>query len=155
MAISAFICAYDFLSILFFFRSILNWFSFEYLGYSPYLYLHCFHGFGFWVEISNNYFILYMANEASLLFGEKSKVQSMSSSPRYGKFLFGILYINFLNLKGLFGFEVEFGDSIKFGSFNSWGFWYLHLSRLILIFHLIYFCFIENFYLGSCDFLFS
>ena len=55
----------------------------------------------------------------------------------------------------LFGFEVEFGDSIKCGSFKSWGFWYLRFSRLILILYLIWFCFIENFYLGSCDFLFS
>ena len=41
-----------------------------------------------------------MADEASLFFGEKSKLQPMSSNPRNGKFLFGILYINFLNLKG-------------------------------------------------------
>ena len=38
-------------------------------------------GFGFWVEISTNYFfILYMADKASLFFGEKSKLQPMSSS---------------------------------------------------------------------------
>ena len=96
-------------------------------------------------------------NEASLLFGEKSKLQFMSSSLGNGKFLFGILYIIFFFWiwRVLFGFEVEFGDSIKFESFKSWGFWYLRLSRLILILHLICFCFIENFYLGSCDFLFS
>ena len=35
-----------------------------------------------------------MADEASLFFGEKLKLQ-----PRSGKFLFGILYMNFLNLK--------------------------------------------------------
>ena len=49
-------------------------------------------------------------------------------------------------------FEVEFGDSIKFGGFKFWSFWYMHLSRLILIPNPICFCFIENFYLGSCDF---
>ena len=38
---------------------------------------------------------------------KKSKLQSMSSD----KFLFGMLYINLLNLVG---FEVEFGDSINF-----------------------------------------
>ena len=49
--------------------------------------------FGFWVEISTNYFfILYMADKASLFFfGEKSKMQPMSSSLGNDKFLFGML----------------------------------------------------------------
>ena len=61
-------------------------------------------GFGFWIEISNKHFILYMADEASLFFGEISKLQPMSSSPRNGKFLFGIyiyIYIyNFFEFEG-------------------------------------------------------
>ena len=61
-------------------------------------------GLVFGVEISNNYFILYMVDEASLFFGEKSKLQTMSSSPGNSKFLFGILYMNFLNLKGFVWF---------------------------------------------------
>ena len=43
--------------------------------------------FGFWVEISTNYFfILYMADKASLFFGEKSKLQPMSSNLGNDKF---------------------------------------------------------------------
>ena len=54
--------------------------------------------FGFWVEISTNYFILffilYMTDKISLFFlGEKSKMQPMSSSLRNNKFLFGMLHI--------------------------------------------------------------
>ena len=41
-----------------------------------------------------------MADEASIFYGEKSKLQPMSSSLGNGKYLFGILYMNFLNLKG-------------------------------------------------------
>ena len=50
--------------------------------------------FGFWVEISTNYyFILYMADKASLIFLEKkSKMQPISSSLGNNTFLFGMLY---------------------------------------------------------------
>ena len=49
-------------------------------------------GLVFELEISTNYFfILYMADKASLFFGEKSKMQPMSSSLKNDKFLFGIL----------------------------------------------------------------
>ena len=58
-----------------------------------------------------------MADEASLLFGEKSKLQTNLLAQ--GIVNFNLVYISyiifFLNLKG---FEVEFGDSIKFGSFK-------------------------------------
>ena len=58
------------------------------------------HGFGFWVEISTYYFfLLYTVDKASQFFWEKkSKMQTMSSSLRNDKFLFGMLYINLLNL---------------------------------------------------------
>ena len=39
-----------------------------------------------------------MADKASLFFGEKSKLQPMSSSLGKNKLLFGMLYINLLNL---------------------------------------------------------
>lgn len=39
-----------------------------------------------------------MADKASLFVGEKSKLQRMSSSLGNDKFLFGMLYINLLNL---------------------------------------------------------
>ena len=57
-------------------------------------------GFGFWVEISTYYFfLLYTVDKASQFFWEKkSKMQTMSSSLRNDKFLFGMLYINLLNL---------------------------------------------------------
>ena len=71
-------------------------------------------------------------------FVEKSKLQPMSSNLGNDKFLFGMLYINLLNLvwfwNRIWGFY-------KFWSFNSWVFWYLRLNRLILIFHLNYFLF--------------
>ena len=40
-----------------------------------------------------------MADEEPLFFGEKSKVQTMSSSPKNIGCLFGMLYINLLNWK--------------------------------------------------------
>ena len=71
-------------------------------------------------------------------FGEKSKLQPMSSNLRNDKFLFGMLYINLLNLvcfwSRIWGFY-------KFWSFKSWGFWYLRFSWLILILHLKCFLF--------------
>ena len=42
---------------------------------------------------------------------KNQKLQPMSSSLGNDKFLFGMIYINLLNLVG---FEVEFGDSITF-----------------------------------------
>ena len=55
--------------------------------------------FGFWVEISTNYFfILYMAIKHLYFFEEKLKIQPMSSSLGNDTFLFGMLYINLLNL---------------------------------------------------------
>ena len=53
------------------------------------------------------------------------------------KFLFGMLYINLLNLVW---FWSRIWGFYKFWSFKSWGFWYLHL-RLILILHLKCFLF--------------
>ena len=70
--------------------------------------------------------------------GEKSKMQPMSSSLGNDKFLFGMLYINLLNLVWFWSRIWEF---YKFWSFKSWGFWYLRLSRLILILHLKCFLF--------------
>ena len=121
----AFVCAWIFLSILFF-CYVYNWFSFEYLSWSPYLYWHCFRGFGFWVEISINYFILFMAYEVSLFFWRKIKTTTYVFQPR-DKFLFGILYINLLYLKGFIWFWSRIWGFYKFGSFKSWGFWYLRL----------------------------
>ena len=71
-------------------------------------------------------------------FGEKSKLQPMSSSLGNDKFLFGMLYINLLNLVW---FWSRIWGFYKFCSFKSWGFWYLRLSRLILILHLKCFLF--------------
>ena len=44
------------------------------------------------------FFLLYMADKASLFFQKKWKLQLMSSSLGNDKFLFGMLYINLLNL---------------------------------------------------------
>ena len=62
----------------------------------------------------------------------------MSSSLGNDKFLYGMLYINLLNLVWFWSKIWRF---YKFRSFKSWGFWYLHLSRLILILHLKCFLF--------------
>ena len=86
--------------------------------------LTLFCGFDFWVEMSTNYFILYMANVTSLFFWRKIKA------------LFGMLYINLLNLKDFIWFWSRIWGFYKFGSFKFWGFWYLRLSRLILIIYL-------------------
>ena len=71
-------------------------------------------------------------------FGEKSKMQHISSSLGNDKFLFGMLYINLLNLVW---FWSRIWGFYKFWSFKFWGFWYLYLSRLILILHLKCFLF--------------
>ena len=55
-----------------------------------------------------------MVDKAPLFFGEKSKLQPMSSSLENNEFLFGMLYINLLILKGLFGFEVPSNDVLEF-----------------------------------------
>ena len=100
-----------------------------------------FHGFGFWVEISTNYFFYCTWWIKHLyFFGEKSKLQRMSSILRNDKFLFGMLYINLLNLVW---FWSRIWGLYKFWSFKSWSFWYLHLTRLILILH--FKCFLFRF----------
>ena len=72
-------------------------------------------------------------------FGEKSKLQPIiSSGLGNDKFLFGMLYINLLNLVW---FWSRIWGFYKFWSFKSWGFWYFRLSRLILILHLKCFLF--------------
>ena len=71
-------------------------------------------------------------------FGAKSKLQPMSSSLGFDKFLFGILYINLLNLVWFWSRICWF---YKFWNFKSWDFWYLCLSKLILILHLKCFLF--------------
>ena len=68
-------------------------------------------------------------------FGGKSKLQPMSSNSGNNKFLFGMLYINLLNLTGFIWFWSRIWGFYKFESFKSWGFWHLRLSRLILILH--------------------
>ena len=56
-------------------------------------------GLVLWVEISTNYFFYCTWWIKHLyFFGEKSKLQRMSSILRNDKFLFGMLYINLLNL---------------------------------------------------------
>ena len=62
----------------------------------------------------------------------------MSSNLGNNKFLFGMLYINLLNLVW---FWCRIWGFYKFWSFKFWSFWYLRLSRLILIFHLKCFLF--------------
>ena len=58
-----------------------------------------FRGFGFWIEISTNYFFYCTWQIKHLYcFGEKSKLQPMSSNLRNDKFLLDMLYINLLNL---------------------------------------------------------
>ena len=52
-----------------------------------------------------------MADKASLIFWRKIKAATYV----FDKFLFGMLYINLLNLAG---FKVEFGDSINFEVFG-------------------------------------
>ena len=93
--------------------------------------------FGFWVEISTKIISLYCTWQIKH-FGEKSKLQPMSSSLRNDKFLFGMLYINLLNLVW---FWSRIWGFYKFWSFKSWSFWFLRLSRLILILHLKCFLF--------------
>ena len=58
--------------------------------------------------------------------------------PAYNKFLFGMLYINLLNLVW---FWSRIWGFYKFWNFKSWGFWYLLLSSLILILYLKCFLF--------------
>ena len=58
-------------------------------------------GFGFWVKISTNFFFFFYCTwqiKYLYIFGEKSNMQPMSSSLGNDKFLFGMLYINLLNL---------------------------------------------------------
>ena len=52
-------------------------------------------------------------------FGEKSKLQPMSSSLRNDKFLFDMLYVNLLNLVWFWSRIWRF---YKFWNFKSWGF---------------------------------
>ena len=66
-------------------------------------------------------------------FKEKSKLQPMSNLGN-DKFLFGILYINLLNLVWFWSRIWRF---YKFWSFNSWVFWYLRISRLIFFFRIL------------------
>ena len=83
----------------------------------------CFHmSLGF----STNYFFLFYIAVKS------------SSSLGNDKFLFGMLYINLLNLVWFWSRIWEF---YKFWSFKSWDFWYLRLSMLILILRLKCFLF--------------
>ena len=63
-------------------------------------------------------------------FWRKIKATTYVFKPR-DKFLFRMLYINLLNLKGYIWFWSRIWGFYKFGSFKSWGFWYLRLSRLI------------------------
>ena len=102
--------------------------------------LTLFREFSFWIEISTHYFfILYVVGKASLFFfWEISKLQPMFSSLGNDKYLFGMLYINLLNLVW---FWSRIWGFYKFRSFKSWGFWYLRLSRLILILYLKCFLF--------------
>ena len=69
----------------------------------------------------------------------------MSSSLGNDKFLFGMLYINLLNLVW---FCSKIWGFYKFWNFKSWSFWYLHLSRLILILYLK--CFLFRFVWFFC-----
>ena len=73
-------------------------------------------------------------------FWRKIKVTTYVFQPK-DKFLFGMLYINLLNLKGFIWFWSRIWRFYKFGSFKSWSFWYLHLCRLILILYLKCFSF--------------
>ena len=70
---------------------LLEWWTISFVHHKD-LIISC--GFGFWVEISTNYyFILYMADKASLIFLEKkSKMHPISSSLGNNTFLFGMLY---------------------------------------------------------------
>ena len=61
-------------------------------------------------------------------FEEKSKLQPMSSNLGNDKFLFGMLYINLLNLVW---FWSRIWGFYKFWNFKPWYFWYLRLSRLM------------------------
>ena len=79
------------------------------------------------------FFLLYMADKASLFFLEINQSCNLCH-----KFLFGMLYINLLNLVWFWSRIWRF---YKFWSFKSWGFWYLRISRLILILHLKCFLF--------------
>ena len=67
------------------------------------------------------------------MFGEKSKLQPTSFNLRNDKFLFGMLYINLLNLVW---FWSRIWGFYKFWGIRSWSFWYLRFSRLILILQL-------------------
>ena len=79
------------------------------------------------------FFSLYMADKVSLFFRRKIKGYNLYIfQPRKRKFLFGMIYINLLNLVW---FSSRIWGFYKFWSFKSWGFWYLHLRRLILILH--------------------
>ena len=72
------------------------------------------------------FFFGYVAKKASLFFRRKIKTTTYVFQPR-DKFLFGILYINLLYLKGFIWFWSRIWGFYKFGSFKSWGFWYLRL----------------------------
>ena len=62
-----------------------------------------------------------MAYEASLYFWRKIKGTTYVFQPR-DKFLFGMLYINLLNLKSFICFWSRIWGFYKFGSFKSWDF---------------------------------
>ena len=136
-----FICAWDLFSIyIFFFGLCLELIFFWVFGLISIFILTLFREFSFWIEISTHYFfILYVVGKASLFFfWEISKLQPMFSSLGNDKYLFGMLYINLLNLVW---FWSRIWGFYKFRSFKSWGFWYLRLSRLILILYLKCFLF--------------
>ena len=85
-----------------------------------------------------NFFLLYMTIKHLYFLEKKSKLQPISFEN--DKFLFGMLYINLLNLVWFWNRIWEF---YKFWSFRSSGFCYLCLSRLILILH--FKCFLFRF----------
>ena len=126
----AFICAWDFLSILFFCYGFLLSIWVNLHIYIDIVFVGLVFGLKFLLII-----LLYCTWKIKHLyfFGEKSKLQPMSSNLRNDKFLFVMLYINLLNLVWLWS---RIWGFYKFWSFKSWGFWYLHLSRLILFLQL-------------------
>ena len=111
--------------IFFFFLSI--WVNFH-------IYIDIvFIGLAFGLKFLLFFFSLYMADKVSLFFRRKIKGYNLYIfQPRKRKFLFGMIYINLLNLVW---FSSRIWGFYKFWSFKSWGFWYLHLRRLILILH--------------------
>ena len=99
---------------------------FYFLSYVPKIFYWLFFLYCTW-QIKHIYF-----------FGEK-----LSSSLRNDKFLFGMLYINLLNLVW---FWSRIWGFYKFWSFKSWHFWYLPLNRLILTLHLKCFLFMVTWF---------